>query len=44
MPWDASPYASSAVMVSSATTTFFGGAAPRSERQRAERDSPASLQ
>jgi hypothetical protein len=37
VPWHASPYAASAVIASSATTTRLGGGAPRSERQRQNR-------
>ena len=43
-PWHASPYASSAFSVSSVTTTFFGGGAPRSECQRAEHSRPSCVQ
>src|ERR1700730_14987520 len=44
VPWQARPYAASAVMCSSAMSTRLAGGAPLSERQRAQRASPPSVQ
>src|SRR5665213_3142606 len=43
VPWHARPYASSAVVTSSAMTTRAEGGTPRSERQRATQVSPPSV-
>src|SRR6185503_19905938 len=44
VPWQARPYAWSAVVVSSTTITLFGGGAPRSERHRSTRGCPSCVQ